>query len=758
MNSLEPYNGGRTDAHPEQSVVPYRRASSALLQVFEGPEAAPPPQEERSFQLSDILQVLLRRRWLILGVVVLGVAASAAMTLRKTAMYAASATIEVQKQTTEIIEGGSVNPAEVADGDFMATQFALLKSRALAERVAEALALPLDARFASQDASRPDRLAQAAATIMNGLDVGPVARSRLIQVTYRSPHSEETARIANAVAESFIQMNLERRYNDTAYARAFLEERLNTTKAALEDAERKLVSYSRENEILDLSSVGGSEIGSSLDASSLVALNASLTAAQDARISAEEKFREVQLNPNLSAIVGNATVERLQAARVELNGEYQQKLSTFKPDYPEMKEIVARIEDLDREIVQERAAIVGALEAEYRSALAREFALRGRVNELKGQVQDLRGRSIDYNILGREADTLRSQYDGLLQRFKEVSIASGVGSSQLSIVDPALVPGFPYEPSLSAAIISGLGLSLAFALALAFLVDYVDDTIKTPEDLKSKLGLAVIGVVPRASGEKSIVELLSNPKSEVSEAISSARTALQFATPTGTPRTVLVTGVRPSEGKTSVALALAFSFAGVGKRVLIIDADMRRPSFAADRAASAGLSGVLTGSATLIEQVVRGAAKDMYLLPAGVLPPNPAELLSSPRMAQLLHEAKANFDVVIVDSPPVLAFADAPALSAVCEATLLVMQAGGVRRPMARRAIDRLAEGRGHIVGAVLTKFDSKRAGYSSAYSYAYKYNEGEGSRGSVQAEVMARRRISIFATKDDPQDQQQPL
>ena len=758
MSIIEISGVERSDVPPEQSVVPYRRASAALMPVLERPEPTIAPQEDRSFQLGEILQVLLRRRWLILGVVVLGVAASVGLTLRKTPLYSASMTMEVQRQSTEIIEGGSVQPTEFADADFMATQYALLKSRALAERVAEALALPLDPRFANKDASRADRLAQAAGAIMGGLDVAPVQRSRLIQVTYRSPFSAETSRIANAVAENFIQMNLERRYNDTAYARSFLEERLATTKAALEDAERKLVSYSKENEILDLSSVGGSEIGSSLDASSLVALNASLAQAQDARISAEQKFRELQSNPSLSSVVGNPAIEALQAARVELSGEYQQKLSTFKADYPAMKEITSRIEDLDRQIAQERANILGTLEAEYQSALSREKALRARVNELKGQVQDLRGRSIDYNILSREADTLRSQYDGLLQRFKEVSIASGVGSSQLSIVDRAMPPTFPYEPNLNSAIMTGLGLSFAFALALAFLVDYVDDTIKTPEDIKQKLGLAVIGVVPRADAGKTIVELLSNPKSEVSEAFASARTALQFATPTGAPRTVLVTGIKPSEGKTSTTLALAFSFAGVGKRVLIIDADMRRPSFAVDKANSAGLSGVLTGSATLIEQIARGAAKDIFLLPAGVLPPNPAELLSSPRMAQVLSEAKANFDVVIIDSPPVLAFADAPALSAVCEATLLVMQTASIRRPMARRAIDRLAEGRGHIVGAILTKFDAKRAGYNSAYSYSYKYHDGEAARGSVQAEALARRRISIFATKEEPEDQPPPL
>jgi len=726
-------------------VVPYRSTSTALQVIPNRAEAENVPID-RAGQFWSILQTLMRRRWLILAVLVIGVGASTALTLLKTPLFRASATLEVQRQETQIIEGADVQPSNIADAEHMATQYALLKSRALAERVAEVLDLPADPRFAKQDHSRADRLAEATLYITKNLEVLPVSRSRVIEVRVQGPYSAETARIVNALAENFIEMNLERRYNATSYARNFLEERLQTTKTALEEAERKLINYSREEGILDLSSIGGSEIGSSLDATSLMALNTSLAAAQNDRITAEQAYNEARDNAATREVLDSPAIQKLGERRSELTSDYQEKLGKFKPDYPEMLELTARIEAIDRDIAKERANIVGSLEAAYRAAVSREGALKLRVEELKGQVQDLRGRSVDYNILSREADTLRGQYDALLQRFKEVSIASGIGASQVSIVDRAEVPKLPFDPDLRSDLIRALVLSLAVAIGLALLLEYIDDTIKTPDDVKQKLGLAVIGTVPRLKGRINVAAQLRDPKSAISEAFSSARTALQFATSSGAPRSILVTGIRPGEGKTSTTLSMAVSFANAGKRVLIVDADLRRPSFASAAGASVGLSGYLTQNVVLRNQVVPGAFDNVYLLPAGVIPPNPAELLSGPRFRELIEEAQEMFDLVIVDSAPVLDFADSPALSAVCDATILVLQAGNIRRPAALRTIDRLYEAKGYIVGAILTKFDARRADYAYGYNYGYGYNlESKG----VSAETKRRRRILVFNNAD---------
>lgn len=727
-------------------IIPYRNPDVALPRAYEEQGVS---VEDRAQQFWSIFQTLLRRRLLILGVLLVAIASAAAFTLTKTPLYRSSVTLEVQREATKIIKGGEVQPTTIADTEYMATQYALLKSRALAERVAELLSLADDPHYAKPSLTRAQRLDAATAAISRGIEVLPVSRSRVIEVRYHSPYATDAARIANALAENFIKMDLERRYNDTAYARSFVDERLQTTKAALEAAERKLIDYSREHQIIDLSSVGGSPIGSSLDASSLMALNGSLTKATDDRMAAEQRLSQIKADPTGANLAQSEAMKTLAGKRSELEGDYQQKLGKFKPDFPEMKELRTRISVIDEDIEAERKRLRTSAEAEFNAAVERESALRKKVEELKGQVQDLRGRSVDYTILSREVDTLRGQYDALLTRFKEISISSGVGASQVSIVDRAQLPKRPYDPDVNSEVLRAFVLGLALAVGLALLLEYIDDTIKTADDIKAKLGLPVLSVVPKLKDNETVASQLSDPRSAVSEAFSSARTALQFATPTGAPRTILVTGVKPSEGKTSTVFALAVAFANSGKRVLIIDADMRRPSFSAPADASLGLSGCLTSNARLEDQIVSGEVDNLLLLPAGVVPPNPAELLASARLAKIIEEGLESFDLVLIDSPPVLDFADAPTLSTIAEATILTLQAGSIRRPVARRTIDRLVEAQGVVIGAVLTKFDVRRSEYAYGYNYAYGYGYG---RRSLAPEARQRRRIESFnINKDRP-------
>jgi capsular exopolysaccharide synthesis family protein len=721
-------------------VVPFRRdASPVVYEPIDGQ-----PGDEGDFgNLRDILTTLLRRKWLILSVIILGMTAAVTYLLSATPLYQARALIEIERQEAQIIKEGDVQPAAVADNTHVDTQVALLKSRALAQRVAEMLGLPSDPEFVSdQTLSVTERQIAATDALLKATSVRKVGLSRVIELQYKGKDPAQAAQIVNALGETFIQMALERRYNATSYARSFLDERLRTTKASLEEAERNLVAYSREQQILDLSSVGGSELGGSLDAASLTGLNAALTKAQEDRIAAEERFKEARDSGSSLAVMQSRTVEEMRRQRFELSSQYQEMLAKFKPDYPDMKELAGRIESIDRDIAGERDSIIAALESEFRAAQAREAALTEQVDLLKNNVQDLRGRSIDYTILARDVDTLRSQYDALLQRFKEVSIASGIGSSQVSIVDPAEAPRFPSDPNARNVILLGALLSLMAGCGLAFMIEFLDDTIKTPDDVKNKLGLPVIGVMPKLKEKDRFAEQLRDPRSSISEAFSSARTALQFSTAHGAPRSLMVTGSRPSEGKTSTVTALGLAFASSGKRVLIIDADMRRPSFSVKAGSSIGLSGVLTQGGSLMPHVIAGQADQLFLLPSGVIPPNPAELLGSPRLREILDEAMDNFDLVLVDSPPVLDFADAPTLSAVCEASLLVVQAGAIRRPVVQRTIERLLGANGQVIGALLTKFDVKRSGYGYGYYYTYNYDYGSKA---VSADVKRRRRIDLF-------------
>jgi succinoglycan biosynthesis transport protein ExoP len=739
-SGARPTGGGRAI-----EIVPLRDVTPSTRLVYDEPQPPEPPAEEGGAEAWRMLGVLAKRKFLIAAVVVLGTALAAMLTLRETPIYAAATTLEVQARETEIIQGAGVDPAVVADAEFMGTQLALLRSRALAERIAESLNLASEPLYANPQADAETRLAQATGAVARGVSVSTLRGARVIQVTYESPSRTEAARIANAVAENFIELNLERRFNATAYAREFLEERIATTKTSLEVAERRLVQYSRDKEILDLSSVGGSELGSSLDASALVSLSASLTEAQNQRIIAEQRYREAASNSNTREMLESAALATLRETRSQLMSEYQLKLTDFYPEAPEMRSLKARIDSVEQQMGEERTNIMNAIEGEYRAAVAREQALSARVGELREDVQGLRSRSIDYNILAREVDTLRTQYDALLQRFKEISISSGVGSSQVSILDLAQAPGRPIKPDLQGSLIRAAMISLALAIGLAFLIEFLDDTIKTPEDVNRKLKLRVVGVIPRVKSREPISKLISNPRAEVTEAFSSTRTALQFSILSGSLKSLLVTGSKPGEGKTSTTLALGSSFALIGKKVLIIDADLRRPSFAFSAEASQGLSGVLSKGLPLMPNVVLGPTDNLFLLPSGRVPHNPAELLASTRLLQIIEEASDHFDLVLIDSPPVLTFADAPTLSAVCDATLLIVQSGGIRRQAALRAIERLDSARGKVTGVILTKFDAKKAGYGRSYGYGYRgYSETDFKK-LESSPASSRRQIKHF-------------
>lgn len=678
--------------------------------------------DQDSIDFWALAQILLSRKWMILAITILGMAIAFVLTLRVVPLYAATATIEIQQQEIQIIEGANVGPDVVADSTYMETQFRLLRSRYLAERVADDLNLPNDPRYASAGANRDTRVLQAAQRIVGGLRVAPSGRSRVVGVTFVSAYPQEAARIANAVVDAYIQSNLERKYNTTAFAREFLDERLAATKSALEESERRFVKYAEDQGLLD---IGGATSGAgSLDENSIIALNNELSSAESERIRAEQEYKAAQDSAPVRELMQSPALTSLRQTRSNLVTDYQEMLGRFKPDYPDMVRLQARIDGIEQEIQRETASITNSvideLKLNFEAAVARENSLRVRVNELQGNLQDERNRRIQYRILQREVETIQSQYQGLLQRSKEVSVASGVGSSNVSIVDSALVPGRPFQPDFPRSLLQAFVLSLAFGVGLAFVLKFVDDTIKTPEDVRQKLGLPAIGVVPKISGKRDLVAYeLQQPKSAISEAFESARTALDFTSEEGCPKSILVTSTRPGEGKTSTTIALATVFARGGKSVLIIDGDMRKPSFIVDSNRSIGLSGLLTGHDDLQEHVVRSKTDGLSVLPAGVVPPNPAQLLSGVRLGEIIREAEGLFDVVIVDSPPLLSFTDSPRLGAAVAGALVVIQSGLVRTPAAKRTVSQLFESRTNIIGCVLTKFEAKRAGYDYSYYYS---------------------------------------
>jgi capsular exopolysaccharide synthesis family protein len=581
---------------------------------------------------------------------------------------------------------------------------------------------------------------------MGNFEVQPVPQSRLVRIAYSSEDPALAARIANAYADNFINSNLERRYEASSYARRFLQQQIERLKGELENTERRLVAYAQAQGLIPTGGggeggAGGGGGGSSLTTTSLTSLNAALTAATSRRIAAEEQYRQ-SLNAGLTAEVN----ERVAPMRQELStrqAEYQEKLNTFQPSYPDMIRLRTRIEALERAIQAEAGRTTGGrsntLLAAYRAAQNEERTLQSRVNQLKGAVLDERGRSIQYNILQRELDTNRGLYDALLQRYREIGIAGGVGTNLVSVVDRAEPAGGPYTPVLLINLLIGAGAGFALGFLGALGLDILNDVIKNPDDVRNKLGLASLGVIPKKAGADPVLEDLKDRTSPVSEAYFSLSSALQFTTETGTPKSLLITSSRAAEGKSSTTLALSQNMARLGNRVLLIDGDLRKPAFVTGLDAEEGLSKLLTNSDPLDAHVLATEHENLSLLPCGPLPPNPAELLASARLKAIIAEGMEQYDMVIVDGPPVLGLADAPLLASVCRATLLVIESGQTRTRAALDAIGRLRGAGAHIVGAVLTKYRHRSHGYGYGYSYEpYRYG-GIGSR-EREIKLIARR------------------
>ena len=670
-----------------------------------------------------LLRILHEWRWLILAAAALGLIAAVLITLLTTPQYRARVTLEVNPPRVEIM--ANTNQETAADGsawDFIATQVGLLKSSSLAQRVVEDLNLANNTAFANPDAEPAERLKQATRKVAGNLEVSPPSEGQLINFSFVSESPEFAARVANAYGSAFINSTLQRRYEASTYARNFLERQISKTRGDLEKSERQLVAYAQSQGIINTSAGGDGERGAdagSLQGQSLVALNEALAQATARRVAAEGAYRSAAA-AGPTTDVTNST-QALRQSRAALEAEYQDKRTLMKPDHPEMISLRSRIQELDRQISREATNVensrLNGLQAEYRAALSAEQALRSRVAGLKGQVLDLRGRSIQYTILQREVDTNRALYDALLQRYKEIGVAGGIGAAPVSIVDRADVPTSPFKPNLLWNLLIGLGLGLASGVAAAFALEFMNDTIKTRSDVRNKLGLACLGAIPKRTKKIPLLEELEDQLSPASEAYSSLATSLRFSTDHGVPKTLLISSARAGEGKSSTAVALAHNFARLGKSVLLIDSDLRKPAFRS-LSNGQGLTKLLTSEEKVADHVTATQYDNLWLLACGPVPPNPADLLSSGRLRSIIREASAQFEVVVVDAPPVLGLADAPLIASVVNDVILVIESGKTRTSAGLEALNRLRAAGANVLGGTLTKSAEEK----SSYGYSYKY------------------------------------
>ena len=732
----------RQDPAVQRALAQHRGGGALSMDLLDDRRESDPDE----IDLLSYWHVLVKRRRLIAAILTGVVALSLLLTLMTQPQYRAAVLMQVEKEGPPIVTSQGAMPFyDGWDPEFLTTQYALLRSRALAERVANEMNLSAETLESLNDpgwtgrvmallrpapqAKAPDGaatprssealLAQATGWIQGGLTVAPIKESRLVNLQFDSPDPAFSVRVVNAVAEAFIASGLERRMGSTSYAKTYLEDQLKQTKAKLEESERNVVAFAQKEKL-----VSTGEEGTSLTTQNLTALNSALAVALSERIRAQARWRQASAGGAMPGdMLAGSNISALQQQRATLQSQYQQKLQTFKADYPEMAQLKAQLDAVNREMGAEMGRLRASVKAEYAAASSNESMLKGQIAALRGEALDVDSRSIDYNILKREADTNRQLYDSLLQRFKEVGAASDVRTNNITIVDRAQ-QGWRFKPNLFKNLVYGLMAGMLLGILAAFVLEFLDDTLKTPEDLEQKLRLAVLGIIPKVGPKQSLVEAMADPRSSFSEAYRSVRTALQFSTDHGVPRSLLVTSAEPSEGKSTTALALARNFAQLGKRVLLVEADLRNPSLhkALGLQTQIGLSSLLSGAAGLTEATQATDDERLHVILAGPAPPNPAELLSGSKFLSMLTVASERYDQVIIDGPPVLGLADSPILGNAVEGTLLIVTSGKTRTSTAQVSLKRLLAARARVVGALLTKYDQKASGYGYHYDAYYAY------------------------------------
>jgi capsular exopolysaccharide synthesis family protein len=711
--------------------------------------------EGEEIRLRDYWDVLLRHRWTVLAFFVTVVAGALLLTLVALPTYKGTTLVEIRAEGQKLVTFQDVMQMSQAEREFYQTQYDVLRSRSLAKRVIDRLQLAEDEVFDPPDdgpgvlstmVERARGLLLRAAPrdvateevraeeelidrFLADVDVSPRRNSYLVEVSFFSVSPGLAARVANALADEYVGMSLDQRIAAVQKGRAFIEKQLGVTKAALAHSEEQLQAFARQNEILTV------DTKQNIEYQKLRDLNDGLTKAQHERLVKEALANQVSASDaaQLSQIVNNPVIANLTSDLARREADRARLGETFTSDYPRLRRLDAQIGSLRTQIKNEQLALAAALRVDHEAARKQEALLAKALDEQKAIVNDLNARAIDYKILKREVDTNRSVYNSLLQRLKEVEVTEGIKASNIHVVDAAAVPVHPHRPrplfNLAVAILIG---SLG-GIGLAFMQEHLDNSVKNPEDVERYLRLPTLGalpllkprranasVPPETSPELIVIE---DPKSMSAEALRTLRASLFLSTAAGPPQRLLVTSARPQEGKTCVSSNLAIVLAQMGRKVVLVDCDFRRPRvhrvFGLEL--ERGATSFLSGNADL-PSVIHHTPYGIDVVCGGPVPPNPVELIDSASMVSLVEELSRRYDFVLLDAPPSLGFADVPLLARLVGGVLFVVHAGHTPRKAATNALDHLQRLRARILGVVLNGVRTGGAGYYSSYYGYYSY------------------------------------
>lgn len=702
-----------------------------------------PTTQHQTTQLINIAVIrglLFRQRWLVAGVLFGALVLGLIATLLATPMYQADAKVSVRPYGQFVVEGqrqDQVPGNQVYE--YLATLKEKIESRQLALVVVDDLNLGerYDVLGKDVDEGRAPGMSDnewkeskrqlAVSLLTDSVVTEQLQGSWVLQIGYQSENPVLAAEIANGYAEAFIASDTRSSVESNRYALEYLKDEIDQTRSRLEGAEVVSNDYARSRSII-VEPVGGEgddDAGQSatLTTSKLASINQQFIGARAERISVEQRWRALQNLPasQLPEVQSSAAlqgvVSDLTAKRVELT-ELRQR---YTDDFPQIRNLLAQIDTLNSQLERGSSEIKATLRNELTVARNREGALEQELGVLTQETLGEQDQRVELSALDREAQALRDQLRVLLDRFNAVSSAANINPGILQKLDGATVPTDPYEPNILRNLSLAMALGIALAAGLAVLRETFDDRIRSLEDVEDKLGLPFLGYTPQVATRDVLIDD-TNRFSALLEAYSSIRAAIDFSLPRSS-NVIQLTSSQANEGKSTTAVILAELFASLGRRTLLIDGDLRRPSVATlleIERPKVGVVEVVLGHVELEDALIKGVHPNLEILPMGEIPPNPSEIWASKEFRQFIERCRAEYSLVIFDSCPVMGIADAPMLARMVDATIFVLEANSLPFSRARAAIRRLNAAGANTVGAILTKYNALEAGQSYGYESTY--------------------------------------
>lgn len=740
---------------------------------------------QREFDLMDYWRVIVKRKGILFifaGTIILLIGLYSFTTPPK---YKSTATILIGGETSKTLniddELGLLSyRSQMRDMIFLNTQLTLLKSFSLAERVARNMELLSRPEFSNQGNSNKnlfgkiksfillkwlrskkeenadglffDPYEDIAVRLRGGIDVEQIRETKVLSISYTSRHPLLTAEIVNNFAEEFINFSIEKRYETTKQATDFLSKEIVDLRQDLASKEQELQRYGQEKELFFLSDEENTAVKNLAD------LNAAYTQAQIDRATAESAYRELR-NADVDSIPrtgANRVIQTLEEEYTRMKNEYVEKTKIYKPEYPDMIQLNSKIESMRQELENELIKARNQAELVYRSALQNEYQLRTLLQEQRQDVATLNSNAIFYNSLKIEVENKRNLLNSLVEKQNETLVStrlSGLKSSNISIIDRAKIPRSPISPNRKLNLLLALLMGLSGGIGLCFIMEFLDNTIKGPEDVQKISGLPSLGTIPFLSpdgmkkkssdynfgygrscegeNQNSLdnlqeikkIELVNHihPQFFISENYRTIRTSIMLSHAGHPPESIVFTSCLPNEGKTVSVANMAIAFAQLEKKVLIIDADLRKPRlhkiFNINNIG--GLSGYLTSKVSIKDAIQKTEIENIWILPSGPIPPNPAELLNSQKMKIMIQELKSGIDLILLDTPPVLAVVDALIICSMADCAALVIQPSKTKKKSFSKTIVQLQQSHAKLIGVIFNRSD---VGENSYYYPYYNY------------------------------------